>query len=102
MPAMRTHQRSLWIIRIQEGETILCGICGEPCVAKPSRSQKLINGGKGGITVDHIIPLAQGGRDVITNMQPAHHLCNYEKNDGIVPRKYKPKPKKKRNIAKNY
>lgn len=55
---------------------ILCGICDEP-ITKGRR------GTRGGITVDHIIPLSVGGRDTIRNMQPAHSLCNVVKGDRV-------------------
>lgn len=39
------------------------------------------------LTVDHIIPLAKGGRNVIENCQLAHRECNERKND-IMPDVY--------------
>lgn len=43
----------------------LCGICG-----------KLI---PGGFTIDHIIPLARGGKHCYENVQIAHSKCNNRK-----------------------
>ena len=34
-------------------------------------------GGPGSTTVDHVIPLSQGGSNTIDNMAPAHASCNY-------------------------
>lgn len=45
----------------------ICGICG-----KPIRNKK-------DCTVDHIIPLAKGGRTTIENCQLAHFDCNQKK-----------------------
>lgn len=33
------------------------------------------------LTVDHIVPLAKGGKNVIENCQLAHLSCNSEKHD---------------------
>ena len=39
------------------------------------------------LTVDHIIPLAKGGKNVVENCQLAHRECNGEKRD-ILPEIY--------------
>ena len=39
------------------------------------------------LTVDHIVPLGRGGKNVIDNCQLAHKTCNSMKND-ILPDKY--------------
>lgn len=44
----------------------VCYICGKP----------------GADSIDHVIPLAKGGRDVISNLRPAHqNPCNRAKSD---------------------
>ena len=48
-----------------------CGICG-----------KMINDFDD-LTVDHIYPIAKGGKNVIDNCQLAHKKCNVEKGDKI-------------------
>lgn len=39
-----------------------------------------ICGGPGADAIDHVVPLARGGRDDVTNKKPAHHdvppFCN--------------------------
>lgn len=71
--------RKRWKKRILAGEEIPCAICGEPIPAKARGSQRLKYGGKGAVSVDHIIPLAQGGTSRLDNLQPTHALCNYKK-----------------------
>ena len=38
--------------------------------------------------IDHIIPLAKGGKDILENLGAAHRKCNRAKGDGGKP----PKP----------
>ena len=38
-------------------------------------------------TIDHIIPIAQGGADVIDNLAACHRRCNRAKGDGRNGRK---------------
>lgn len=33
-------------------------------------------------TIDHVVPLAKGGQDIIENIRPAHRRCNLVKGDG--------------------
>lgn len=47
----------------------LCALCGDPL--KFSR-----------VTIDHRIPLSQGGEHSYENTQPTHGLCNHIKADG--------------------
>lgn len=34
-------------------------------------------------TIDHIVPLAQGGTHTWDNVAPAHARCNFKKADGL-------------------
>ena len=52
-----------------------CAICGKRITSLDD------------LTVDHIVPLAKGGRNVIENCQLAHKKCNEAKND-IMPDVY--------------
>lgn len=45
----------------------MCEICSFPIVEEKD------------LTVDHIIPKSQGGKDSVNNMQPAHWVCNQQK-----------------------
>lgn len=49
-----------------------CGLCG-----KTGEFDKM--------TIDHIIPRAQGGSDTLDNLQLAHEGCNYRKADRVSP-----------------
>jgi 5-methylcytosine-specific restriction endonuclease McrA len=35
----------------------------------------------GALTLDHVVPIAQGGRDTIENLRPAHRACNEDKGE---------------------
>ena len=49
-----------------------CGICGRPGSDTAPLS-----------TVDHIVPLSQGGEPfALSNLQSAHVRCNYARRDG--------------------
>lgn len=52
-----------------------CHICGQPI------DYDLRWPDPGSFVVDHLIPLARGGADVLTNVAPAHNRCNREKSD---------------------
>lgn len=43
----------------------ICALCGDP----------------GADTVDHVIPLSEGGTNWPDNLQPAHRACNTRKAD---------------------
>lgn len=49
----------------------LCGICGKqlPCIKRA--------------TLDHILPLGQGGKDERENLQLTHWKCNNDKGDAV-------------------
>lgn len=49
----------------------MCGICGD----------KLHPEYRGGINVDHVVPLGRGGKDVKENMQLVHTECNFLKQN---------------------
>jgi 5-methylcytosine-specific restriction endonuclease McrA len=38
------------------------------------------------LTIDHIIPLARGGQNDISNLQTLCHTCNRQKHDHLDPR----------------
>lgn len=40
------------------------------------------------LTIDHRIPLAQGGTNVLANLQAMCYVCNNGKGDGIRPNSY--------------
>ena len=75
------HQAGMWIKRNNRSRLVVlvklheqrgrCGICGVPFMAeRPAR-----------ISLDHIVPRAQGGSDGLANRQAAHKWCDYAKGD---------------------
>jgi 5-methylcytosine-specific restriction endonuclease McrA len=62
------------VIRAKQAE---CGICGQPI----DYSLPYLH--PWSFVVDHFIPLARGGADVLENLQAAHRACNRWKGDKI-------------------
>jgi hypothetical protein len=67
----RRQKRNRWLI--DQADT-LCGICGNP----------------GATEVDHIVPLARGGADELSNLRPVHRDCHRRKSEaerrqGVAP-----------------
>ena len=81
MSSQTSILRKQWKAYIRAGGIILCALCGEPVPASVTKGNRVSNGGKGNITVDHKIPRAQGGSDRRENLQPAHQRCNWERAD---------------------
>ena len=54
-----------------------CAVCLEPIDLDLKRTSKM------GLTVDHWIPLSKGGSDDISNLRPAHWICNRRKSDTL-------------------
>lgn len=52
-----------------------CHICGEEIDLNIPRTSRM------GLTVDHVFPLSKGGSDELTNLRPAHWICNRRKSD---------------------
>lgn len=50
-----------------------CGLCGKP-VSRTKRHPDPLAG-----SIDHIVPIAMGGTNDLTNLQLAHLRCNWEK-----------------------
>ena len=79
-PPMRTSSfRRLKKQAIDKGETVNCGICGEPITIKDRRHPM-------GLTTDHIIPKSLGGINDLSNFQPAHKSCNHKKGSKMCGR----------------
>ena len=60
--------------RIFERDGWCCQLCGEPVPHQANNRDPDCP------TVDHIIPLSQGGPDVAYNLQTAHSRCSIERN----------------------
>ena len=54
-----------------------CAVCNEPIDLNLIRTSKM------GLTVDHWIPLSKGGSDDMSNLRPAHWICNRRKFDSL-------------------
>lgn len=55
-----------------------CAICGEPI------DYSLKSPHPRSFEADHIVPIALGGLDILTNKQPAHRECNSKKRARLV------------------
>jgi 5-methylcytosine-specific restriction endonuclease McrA len=55
-----------------------CGICGGEIDYSLPHTDPMA------YVVDHIVPLAKGGLDELTNKQPAHRVCNRMKSDKLA------------------
>ena len=63
----------------------ICYICGGKCDFKDhAREGSNFTSGPTYPSIDHIIPLARGGKHSWDNVKLAHHLCNAKKSD-ILP-----------------
>jgi 5-methylcytosine-specific restriction endonuclease McrA len=51
----------------------VCGIC------KGEIDPEKVWPDRGAFSLDHIVPLARGGKHVLENVQPAHSGCNHKK-----------------------
>lgn len=54
-----------------------CNICHELIDLDLPRTSRF------GLTIDHVIPLAKGGLDVMDNLRPTHWICNIKKSDKL-------------------
>jgi len=52
-----------------------CHICQKPIDLDLPRTNRF------GLTVDHVIPVSKGGTDDLSNLRPAHWICNIIKSD---------------------
>lgn len=63
--------------KVLDRDKWVCGICGQTI----DRDKKCPDDGSP--SVDHIVPLAQGGAHLYSNVQAAHFKCNWMKGDGV-------------------
>lgn len=57
----------------------ICNICKEP-IDRQLRLPNIM-----AATVEHVIPLCQGGTHTWENVRPAHAVCNFDKADKPMP-----------------
>lgn len=67
MPSRQSVIRKRYVRDIETQGYVICGICEFPIIRASD------------VTVDHIIPKVLGGRNSVSNFQPAHHVCNQAK-----------------------
>lgn len=66
----------------------ICYICGGKCDFKDHiRDGRNFTSGANYPSIDHIIPIARGGKHSWDNVRLAHHLCNAKKSD-ILPSEF--------------
>jgi hypothetical protein len=65
------HFRKLGKVLLVQDIALKCGICGHNII------------GTQNYTVDHIVPLAHDGSDLVINLQHAHDICNGIKSDSL-------------------
>ena len=63
--------------KVLDRDKWVCGICGQPI----DKDKKCPDDGSP--SIDHIVPLAQGGAHIYSNVQAAHFKCNWMKGDGV-------------------
>lgn len=60
-----------------------CYICGlEVDFSAPRQTGK--PGWQKGLHIDHVIPIAKNGPDILENVRPSHALCNLQKGANVV------------------
>ena len=71
---------------VYERDKGVCHICGGLCdwQDKETRDGTVVCGNKYP-SIDHVIPLAKGGKHEWSNVRLAHRLCNSVKSDNIAP-----------------
>jgi len=78
--ALRKERLPETRVRIFEDHGWLCHLCKQPI------DPKLRTPHPSAATLDHVVPLARGGRDWIANIRPAHLRCNRRKGRGPLAR----------------
>jgi 5-methylcytosine-specific restriction endonuclease McrA len=69
------EQRLFTAQAIYERDGWLCHLCGEPIDREATDNRYRA-------TLDHLIPVSQGGADVPWNVRAAHQACNSRRRDG--------------------
>lgn len=70
------------LAEIFETYGINCHLCGNPIdLDAPRRNNK--PGWENGLQIDHLVPLAKGGSDKLSNVRPSHGKCNLSKGSKL-------------------
>lgn len=81
MTAASTQRRSAIAARFRQiiaRRKEACHICGDPIDYTLPRTDPK------SFVIDHVIPLAKGGRDALDNVRAAHRDCNSKKRARII------------------
>ena len=77
--------RDISLDKLYSRDKGICYICGEKCDFKDYEER---NGhfiaGSNYPSIDHIIPIARGGKHAWDNVKLAHHKCNTNKRDNDI------------------
>jgi 5-methylcytosine-specific restriction endonuclease McrA len=73
---------------------IACHLCGEVVDLEAPRHvlAKENDGWQRGLHLDHVIPLSQGGPDIVENVKPSHAVCNLSRSREVVDMHNPPSP----------
>lgn len=85
--------KKLKVVYLATKQGSRCAICNIAMTKPKSGNHRLLSTDR---TVDHIIPVSQGGTDAVENMQLLCNKCNQEKNS-FVPPEHRKKVEKKTN-----
>jgi HNH endonuclease len=61
------------------GDPQWCHICGMQIPETDVSSEHPLSG-----TIDHVLPLAHGGKNIVSNRRRAHRQCNFKKGNRVV------------------
>lgn len=61
----------------------ICHICNEEIDTTLPRSTGVL-GWQKGLHLDHVVPISKGGTDTVSNIRPAHAICNLSKGSTIL------------------
>ena len=76
-----TYRKNRNVLRREyEANLLPCAYCGLPIDFSAPPDAPL------SFTVDHVVPVAAGGSDMMENLVGAHRACNRAKSDHIAPR----------------
>lgn len=54
---------------------LTCYLCKKEIDLKLPRTSRY------GLTIDHVVPLTKGGKDILENLRPTHWICNIQKSN---------------------
>lgn len=81
-----TIDTDITLIKLYERDKGICHICNEPCDYndKQITDEGHFIAGETYPSIDHVIPIAKGGKHSWNNVKLAHHKCNGIKSDRII------------------